>query len=76
MNLILRNDGAGPRHYLNDRPVHCGTPLQLRVPLDHGETWVTVRYEACFYQDRIAVMLHTAFGLVSPDENTTLRWPQ
>ena len=70
--LEKRDDGGGARHFLQDRPIHCGTQLMLRVDKDK---WVYARYEACFRGNVIAVMLYTMFGLVTPDEHTVLRWP-
>ncbi len=77
MNLEIRDDGAGPRHYLDGRPVHCGTQLRLLIPVPGcKESWVWARYEANFCQDGILVILFTAFGRVHPDETTILRWPK
>ena len=53
--LVLGDDGGGPRHFLDDRPVHCGTMLELQAleyaSDDYGEypvpqqCGVVVRYE-------------------------------
>ena len=76
--LVLRNDGGGPRHYLDGKPVSCGTVLKLFVgdrPAlnDH---WRWARYEANLHPNRISVTLDTSFGIVLPNEDTVLRWPK
>lgn len=83
MNLELGNDGGGPRHYLEGKPVNCGTQLLLKiepaVPRPVMKTdlgvWVWARYEANLDPDRICVTFHTTFGRVIPDEFTFVRWP-
>lgn len=82
MNLRLDDDGGGPRHFLDGRPVRCGTQLRLRITPapDRGfvrgpEEWVWARYEANLQPERVSVSLHTVFGIVIPTEDTVLRWP-
>ncbi len=72
MNLVLSHDGGGRRHYLTDRPVHCGQQLRLRIA---PNIWVWARYEANL-SGEVCVTLHTEFGLVIPDSGTVLRWPE
>lgn len=72
MNLVLEDDG-GPRHYLDGRPVHCGT--QLRLKISDRPDWVWARYEGSFHSNGISARLYTVFGIVVPNENTFLRWP-
>ena len=43
--LETRAEPGGPRHYLEDRPVHAGDTLSLL--LEHGR-WVEGRYEWTF----------------------------
>lgn len=43
--LVKGRDDGGERYYLNDRPVHCGDALELRLP---GDRWTRVRYEMSF----------------------------
>jgi len=40
--LILARDSGGERHFLNGRPVHAGSALELKLQ----ETWVKVIYES------------------------------
>jgi len=77
MNLVLEHEQSGLRHYLDGRPVNCGTQLRLRVSGDRErESWVWARYEANLHPDRASVVLYTVFGRVIPDECTFLRWPR
>ena len=76
--LTCDNDGGGRRHYLDGRPVHCGTGLEMsiggglsRLGVPIPEIWVPVRYELC---GDLAV-LYTNFGKVLPNAETLLRWP-
>lgn len=46
--LTLRREHNGWRHYLDERPVHCGVPLEVWV----GGKWVMARYEAMGLGDR------------------------
>lgn len=41
-NLVLGQDAGGHRFYLDDRPVHAGTALELLVGPD---TWMLGRFE-------------------------------
>lgn len=78
MNLELKHDGGGSRHYLEGKPIHCGTQLLLRVNPIHSdqERWVWARYEAHWGRGDPMPVLHTTFGRVVPDEGTFLRWPK
>ena len=40
--LILGSSDGGQRHYLNGRPVHAGTSLELLMP---DGSWLRIRYE-------------------------------
>jgi hypothetical protein len=53
--LILDEDGGGPRHFLDGRPVSCGSGLEMKVP---GDKWVRVRYEASLVRGPIRVYLY------------------
>ncbi len=77
MNLELVKDGSGSRHYLDDRPINCGTQLLLKVnPINtRGDSWVWARYEAHFGRGDPVPIFYTTFGRVLPDETTVLRWP-
>ena len=71
--LVLSEDGGGPRHYLDGRPVHCGEPLQVRL----GGVWLWVRYEASLKSlDRVSVCLHADGGKIIPDDRATFRWKE
>ena len=74
MNLEQRHEGSSFRHYLDDKPVHCGDQLRLLVSVT-GKVWVWARYEATVRKEGISAVLYTNFGRVLPDEGTTLRWP-
>jgi hypothetical protein len=77
MNLELRNEETGLRHYLNGRPVHCGDQLRLLVSSgSQPEFYVWARYEAHLGSMVAEVFLYTTFGTVRPDEGTILRWPK
>ena len=52
--LVLGEDGGGPRHFLDGRPVSCGSGLEMKVP---GDKWVRVRYEASLVRGHIRVYL-------------------
>jgi uncharacterized protein DUF5348 len=39
--LSLEKDASGWRHYIGDRPVYCGSTIEVRI---FGE-WVSGRYE-------------------------------
>lgn len=48
-HLVLGNDAGGCRWFLDDRPVHAGSGLELRLPgNDLGERWARVRFEMTF----------------------------
>ena len=47
--LVLGSDAGGRRFFLEDRPVHAGSGLELRLPgNDLGERWARVRFEMTF----------------------------
>jgi hypothetical protein len=78
--LIVQDDGAGLRHYLDGKRVQCGTQLQIRIrkstlmPCPGQDCWAWARYEAAIGPDFIRPILYTCFGRVTPDETTELRW--
>src|SRR5437016_1786052 len=78
MKLELSQDGSGLRHFLNGRPVHCGTGLLIAIHPENcrEEFWTVARYEADLDRDRVNVTLHTNFGIVLPNRDTRLRWPK
>jgi hypothetical protein len=39
--LSLKKDAGGWRHYIDDKPVYCGSMIEVRI---RGE-WVSGRYE-------------------------------
>lgn len=73
-HLELRlEDASGYRHYLDGRPVHAGTIVEILT--DDG--WVTGRYEWNFAIDSEPFVVtnsehNRAFLL---DANSLLRWP-
>jgi hypothetical protein len=84
--LILGRDGGGQRHFLDGRPVHAGSSLELLL----GEAgWVRVRYEWSWQPDARPTA-HLALGVPAPardladgpvvsfalPERAILRWPQ
>ncbi|MBK8002316.1 MAG: hypothetical protein IPK15_27405 [Verrucomicrobia bacterium] len=73
MNLILREEPGGYRHYLDGRPVHCGAQLELHVGGPDG-AWLPVRYEADL-GDCPRVTLHACGGIIEPGRDATFRWP-
>lgn len=73
MNLVLGDDGGGHRHFLDGKPVRCGTQLRLFVGGKADDQWRWARYEANL-GDRVSVILYTTFGIVIPSEDTVLRW--
>lgn len=89
--LEVRKEGGGLRHYLDDRPVHCGTPLELQGREtrydkdDNGYTYplpsgTIVRYEASQDGRTINVTLYVDVagheGVVSYHDGLRFRWPQ
>ena len=76
MNIKLGDDGGGPRHFLDGKPISCGTQLQLQVkPVNGAPTWVWARYEAVFDGSTPRAVFYTMFGRVSPDGEAIFRWP-
>jgi len=72
--LIEDHDDGGRRYYLEDRPIHCGTLLE--VYLQGG--WLTVRFEMDAQQFPVySLRLGEGWDQVSmrlPD-TAELRWP-
>ena len=78
MNLEQRHEGSSFRHYLDDKPVHCGASLMLLVreslyPKDW--IWTHARYEIAGNISTGQVVLYCSFGRVIPTQDTLLRWP-
>jgi hypothetical protein len=75
MQLILRHESAGYRHYLDGRAVHCGDQIELQLGGRHGP-WLKVRYEANLSaEDGPAVVLLAMGGRIYYDEDASFRWP-
>lgn len=61
------------RHYLDDKPIHCGDALELEVAKD---VWLPVRYEASPHNGNMHETLHCSFGIIHPRHRyANLRWP-
>lgn len=73
MQLFLRHEPAGLRHYLDGKPVHCGEFIEMQLGGIHGP-WVCVRYEASL-KEPVAVCLHAVGGRIFPDQDAAYRWP-
>jgi len=48
--LVLGVDGGGPRWFVDGKPVHCGSELEVWCPNAHGApgragAWLAVRFE-------------------------------
>jgi hypothetical protein len=80
-NIVLDEDE--PRHYLDNKPIHCGDQLQIRLGGDH---WVFVRYEMSLgYPNGLEPgerskkvpkpTFHAVGGRIIPDNDAELRWP-
>ncbi len=70
--LVLGRDGGGLRHFLDGRPVYCGSLLQLQV----GNRWVFVTYEAQLYTPEApALLCLSADRAYEALESDRLRWP-
>lgn len=73
-SLTLEMDGGGRRHYVDGKPVHCGTGLQWSP--DHGRTWINVRYEANFSREGVFPVLYLPDGSrLVPTVDSKFRWP-
>lgn len=88
--LVLHREPGGLRHYLDGKPIHCGSFLELQrvtfkaddygeyaVPLQAGDV---VRYEAAILDREIHATLHAdvgghAFTARIADEDLRFRWP-
>lgn len=72
-NLVIGDDGAGPRHYLMGKAVHAGNSLEMLT--DAG--WQLVRYEAEWTDDSLTarLLLPDEGELASPGPDVELRWP-
>jgi hypothetical protein len=73
-SLLLSHDGGGRRHFVDGRPVHCGTGLQWSP--DNGNTWLDVRYEASFCHNGVFPSLYMPDGsCLVPTVESKFRWP-
>jgi hypothetical protein len=72
-NLVIGDDGAGPRHYLTGRAVHAGNNLEMLTETG----WQPVRYEAEWTDDSLTarLLLPDERELVVPGTDVELRWP-
>lgn len=73
MNLQLHHEPGGLRHYLQGRPVSCGTQLEIQLGGTRGP-WVPVRYESNL-REPVSICLHAVGARLYPDEDATFRWP-
>lgn len=84
-NILLDDDGGGPRHFLEGRAIHCGEQLQVQI----GGHWVYVRYEMSlgypngleqrspgFASKVPKPTFHAAGGRIIPDNDAEFRWPK
>jgi hypothetical protein len=70
--LVMKREPGGLRHYLDGKPVHCGSGLVLQMQGeksdDYGEytvplqTGTTVRYEGSQDEKEINATLHLVVG--------------
>ena len=73
-HLVLTEDVGGQRHFLDERPVHCGDFLFLRL---RDGNWLAGRYEASLRGGNPRAMLFTA-NIPEPillNGTSELRWP-
>jgi hypothetical protein len=89
--LRLETDAGGLRHYLDGKPVHCGTTLELQAveyPVKNGEEqgpvlvnrWIRVRYEASLWRrEQCVVTLYAEIGghtaKLDHFDSMRFRWP-
>lgn len=74
--LVLARDAGGWRHYLDGRPVSCGSALEMFIPDDGPGFWVPGRYESTLNgPDCQASFLGEVAGLFPVSHYTVLRWP-
>lgn len=59
------------RHYLDDRPVHCGDFLELYV---NGQ-WIPGRYEWTFQLNELPTF-HYDGGVIRIGNQSLVRWPE
>jgi hypothetical protein len=71
---LSRDDGGGRRHFVDGKPVHCGTGLEWSP--DNGKTWIAVRYEASFCHNGVFPSLYMPDGSqMVPTVESKFRWP-
>lgn len=87
--IVRGRDGGGSRDFLDGKPIHCGTSLELQSleykSDDYGEytlplpTGTRVRYELAWDGDERAIMLHVGVGghefIARWEPWMRLRWP-
>ncbi len=70
-HLELKRESTGPRHFLNQKPVHAGDLLAIW----ENHAWVTARYEWTFDTRRPATAWFSEEEGIELTESTLLRWP-
>jgi len=73
--LSLLRESSGWRHFVEGKPVHCGSCLQWSP--DRGITWINVRYEAGGGSgEKIWPVLYAPDGSrISPAVESLFQWP-
>lgn len=75
MQLEFRDDDNGPRHYLDGKPVHCGTVLEAKCML--CEQWHSFRYESSGpISDHNAYLVGQDDRCLAISQMCAFRWPQ
>lgn len=65
--LELREDAGGPRHFLDGKPVHAGTGLELML---EDENWLQGRFETSGHKPFFC------FGVKGTAEEMSARLPE
>lgn len=69
--ITLGRDAGGRRHFLNNKPLHCGTIVEIFVfgeKIGEGQ-WLAGRFE--LHGDRPTIML--SCGELFPDSTASIR---
>jgi hypothetical protein len=74
--FMLCRDCGGRRHFLDGRPVHCGTVLEIYLPSRPGARWHRARYESTLQGDCEAWLTFDDDTCVRVREQDELRWPK
>lgn len=78
MALELRKEEGGPRHYLMNKPVHCGAQLEAMVHGPSDDKWRPLRYECDLAPD---IAEPAPYGVLEGGKtialtaDVPLRWP-